>query len=137
MTRPGRRPSARLTVRERLLFEAGIKLGGVFHQYLGIPTTVRTAPALARSIEAAVRLQPFVESVRVRIDPDRAGPPGRGRFGYQYLTAEMLEAHVTLREDATRVRAELRYRPELRYPLMQVLSIVEERHAAPRRRSRR
>jgi hypothetical protein len=29
--------AAKLTAREALLFEAGIKLGGVFHQYIGMP----------------------------------------------------------------------------------------------------
>jgi dihydroneopterin aldolase len=89
---------ASLTAREALLFEAGIKLGGIFHQYLGVPVTRRTAPGLARTIERAVALQPFVARVRVRIDPARGGPLGRGRFAYHYLTAEMLD----VRRRATR-----------------------------------
>lgn len=109
-----------LTSREALLFEAGIKLGGIFHQYLGIPVSRRTAAALARSIEAAVALQPFVTRVRVRIVPARGGAVGRGRFGYRYVTAEMLDAQVTLADGTTRVVARLSYRPDLRYPLMRV-----------------
>ena len=69
---------AGLTSREALLFEAGIKLGGIFHQYLGIPVSAKTAVALARSIEAAVSLQPFVERVRVRIVPGKAEPSAEG-----------------------------------------------------------
>jgi len=41
---------ARLSRREALLFEAGIKLGGVFHQYLGMPVSPRTAPSISRAI---------------------------------------------------------------------------------------
>ncbi|MCL5983302.1 MAG: dihydroneopterin aldolase family protein, partial [Candidatus Thermoplasmatota archaeon] len=63
-----------LSVRERLMFEAGIKLGGIFHQYLGTPITARTAPGLARAIESAVRLQPYVVGTRVRIRPEAGGP---------------------------------------------------------------
>jgi dihydroneopterin aldolase len=111
-----------LTSREALLFEAGIKLGGIFHQYLGIPVSSKTARALARSIEAAVALQPFVEQVRVRIVPAHGGKVGRGRFGYRYVTAEMIDARVTLTDGATRVVARLSYRPDLRYPLMRVES---------------
>jgi dihydroneopterin aldolase len=111
-----------LTERESLLFEAGIKLGGIFHQYLGVPVSPKTATALAHSIEAAVALQPFVVGVRVRIVPARGGAVGRGRFGYRYVTAEMLDARVTLADGATRVVARLSYRPELRYPLMQIES---------------
>ncbi|HZY91670.1 MAG TPA: dihydroneopterin aldolase family protein [Thermoplasmata archaeon] len=117
---PHRHHRASLSVKEALLFEAGIKLGGVFHQYLGTPVSSSTAPALARTIQDAVRLQPYVRDVRVRIDPGRGGPRGRGRFGYRYLTPEMLEVEVTLGEGRVEVRARLVHRPDLRYPLMTV-----------------
>ena len=116
------------TPTEQLCFEAGIKLGGIFHQYLGIPVAPRTAPALARAIEAAVGLQPFVDQVRVRIDVRRGGPVGRGRFAYRYLTPEMLRVDLTISEGANRVDAVLRYRPDLRYPLM---SLARIRRAPP------
>ncbi len=128
---------AALTRREALLFEAGIKLGGIFHQYLGIPVSPRTAPALARSIEAAVALQPFVTRVDVRIVPRRTGPPGRGRFGYRYLTAEMIDARVALADRRARVVARLSYRADLRYPLMRVESAQEAPGRPVRRRARR
>lgn len=111
---------AALTRREALLFEAGVKLGGVFHQYLGIPVTPRTAPALARTIEEAIRLQPFVREARVTIRPRQGGPVGRGRFGYRYLTAEMLTVTVRLVDGPFEVRARLEPREDLHYPLMSV-----------------
>ncbi len=111
---------ARLDRREALLFEAGIKLGGVFHQYLGIPVSARTAAGLARTIERAVALQPFVRRVRVRLDLARGGPLGRGRFAYRYLTGEMLEVRLVLADGPVTVRAQLAHRPDLRYPLMSV-----------------
>lgn len=117
-----RRPLApRLSRRETLLFEAGIKLGGAFHQYLGIPVSERTADSLARAIEAAVGLQPFVRRVTVDIHPKRGGPLGRGRFAYRYLTPEMLDVRVQLVDGPTEVEAQLRHRPDLRYPLMKVV----------------
>jgi hypothetical protein len=121
-----------LTPRERLLFEVGIKLGGIFHQYLGIPVTPRTAPALSRSIEQAVALQPFVREVRVKIDPARGGPVGRGRYGYRYLTAEMVRARVTVGEGHHRVVAELSPDRRLRYPLMKVVKASPRALAEPR-----
>ncbi len=117
---------ARLSRREALLFEAGIKLGAIFHQYLGTPVARRTAVTLARAIEAAVLLQPFVVEARVRIRPGRGGPVGPGRFGYRYLTAEMLEVSVSLRDGPVRVEARLGHRAELRYPLMSVHRISSE-----------
>ena len=125
--------AAALSRREALLFEAGIKLGGIFHQYLGIPVTRRTAAALARTIESAVGLQPYVRSVRVRIDPSAGGPVGRGRFGYAYLIAEMLDVTVELVDGPVAVTARLQHRPDLRYPLMSVVRTGPPR-ASPRAR---
>ena len=135
--RPGhRRHRAKLTAREALLFEAGVKLGGIFHQYLGIPIAAKTSRALARVIEEAVKLQPFVEDIRVRLEVARGGPVGRGRFGYRYLVAEMLDARVTVRDHDERVVARLSYRPDLKYALMQV-EAVTSRSAQPRMRGSR
>ena len=128
---------APLTPREALLFEAGVKLGGVFHQYLGTPVSPRTAPAFARTIEEAVGLQPYVRDVRVRIRPERGGPVGRGRFGYRYLTAEMLEVRVRLVSGPVEVLARLAHRPDLNYPLMSVDRVGRRRDARRTRPARR
>jgi dihydroneopterin aldolase len=133
MTRSRATHPAPVSRREALLFEAGIKLGGVFHQYLGTPVSPRTAAQLARAIEAAVGLQPFVRSVRARIDPSRGGPAGRGRFAYRYLTAEMLDVTVELVDGRIAVEARLKHRPDLRYPLMSVERVGRPRRAAPGR----
>ena len=138
MSAPARRiHRAPLTPREALLFEAGVKLGGVFHQYLGTPVSPRTAPALARTIEEAVGLQPFVRDADVRIRPERGGPVIRGRFGYRYLTAEMLEVRVRLVDGPVEVLARLAYRPDLNYPLMSVDRVGHRPDAETSRRARR
>jgi dihydroneopterin aldolase len=100
-----------------------VKLGGVFHQYLGIPVTPRTAAGIARMIERAVRLQPYVVEVRAAVDPRQGGALGRGRFAYRYLTPEMLDVTVRLRDGAEEVEARLAHRPDLRYPLMSVVRV--------------
>jgi dihydroneopterin aldolase len=124
---------ARLSRREALLFEAGVKLGGVFHQYLGMPVSSRTARSLARAIEAAVALQPFVRAVKVSVHPSRGGPIGRGRFAYRYLTAEMLTVTVELVDGPIGVEARLEHRRDLRYPLMSVVRVGPSRRANRRR----
>jgi dihydroneopterin aldolase len=123
MPTTARTHSAPLSRREALLFEAGVKLGGVFHQYLGIPVTPRTAAGVARTIERAVALQPYVIAVRASIDPRRGGPLGRGRFAYRYLTPEMLDVRVRLRDGDEEVEARLAHRSDLRYPLMSVVRV--------------
>lgn len=137
MNAPSRPTAPRLSRRESLLFEAGIKLGGVFHQYLGIPVSGRTAPSLARAIEAAVGLQPFVRRVSVAIHPKRGGPLGRGRFAYRYLTPEMLDVRVQLVDGPTAIEARLQHRPDLHYPLMKVVRVDDPpRVRGPSRRRR-
>ncbi|MGC2035628.1 MAG: dihydroneopterin aldolase family protein [Thermoplasmata archaeon] len=129
---------AALTAREALLFEAGIKLGGVFHQYLGIPVDPRTAAGLARTIAQALELQPYVEHATVTIRPARAGPIGTGRFAYRYLTPEMLDVTVQLSDGAVEVFARLRHRKDLRYPLMNVVRVRPTSYRrAPRTRGRK
>jgi dihydroneopterin aldolase len=129
--------AARLTRREALLFEAGVKLGGVFHQYLGMPVSPSTAGGTARTIERAVSLQPFVVRVRVRIDPRATGAVGRGPFAYAYLRAEMLDVTVRLRDGPDEVEARLAHRADLRYPLMQVVRAGAARPSRVTRRGRR
>ena len=132
MARPSSIHAARLSRREALLFEAGVKLGGVFHQYLGTPVSPRTAAALARAIENAVGLQPYVSAVRVRIEPRRGGPMGSGRFAYRYLTAEMLDVTVELEDGPVAVEARLQHRRDLRYPLMSVVRVGHPRRTPSR-----
>ncbi len=130
---------AALTAREALLFEAGVKLGGVFHQYLGMPVSTTTAQGLARTIESAVRLQPFVTDVHVAIDPSQGAEAGTGRFAYRYLSPEMLVVEVTLQDGPTTVVARLEHRADLAYPLMSVLTVGAvdpERAGAPPARPR-
>ena len=117
-TQPKGRSDRLESDREQALFEAGIKLGGVFHQFIGVPVSRKTAGTLERAIEAAVGLQPFITAVHVSIRP----PPtrGKGRFSYHYLTAEMLRARITVQVGGVRVEAALSFRRDLNYPLMKV-----------------
>jgi len=102
--------------RDRAAFEAGIKLGSIAHQYVGTPLTEATAPSLERAIEAATRVQPLVERVRVRINRERMQI--RGPFKYGVLTEDLLDVEVAVRVEAARAVGVLRYVPELDYPLM-------------------
>src|SRR6267143_6297005 len=109
------------TDRDRAAFEAGIKLGSILHQYIGTPVTKRTAGGLERTIEAATRVQPLVERVRVRIDRNRLRI--RGPYEYGVLTEDVLDVEVTVRVGRSRAVGALRYVPELDYPLMYLKQI--------------
>ncbi len=135
--RTGPQPARSPTDREQAIFEAGIKLGGVFHQFIGTPVAARTARGLARTIERAVALQPFVRKVRVEVRPELGPPTGTGRYGYGYLAAEMLRVEVEVSVGGSRVTARLRFREELRYPLMEIVTGHRRRSPAARRRQGR
>jgi hypothetical protein len=104
---------------ERAAFEAGIKLGSIYHQYVGAPVSPENADQLARTIEAGTRLQPFVEDIQVRIDP--AGTGRAGAFPYRSLRGKMLDVEVRVGYKDSVVVAAMRYEKELHYPLMRIL----------------
>src|SRR5437867_8688410 len=109
------------TDRDRAAFEAGIKLGSILHQYVGVPLTRKNAASLERAIEAAARVQPLVEDVKVRIDRKRLRL--RGPYRYGILTEDLLRVDVIVRVGRSRALGVLRYVPKLDYPLMYLKDI--------------
>lgn len=110
------------TMPERAVFEAGIKLGTIYHQFVGTPVCAANVDILERAIEDGVRVQPFVKSVSVRIDRS-ALRKKRDEFDYQTLTGNMLEVSLTIEIGGVRAMAQMRYIEELRYPLMFVSEV--------------
>ncbi len=106
----------------RALFEAGVKMGSLYHQFVGAPVSAKTAGVLEEAIASSVEAQPCVVSAVVTIDRSRL-PPGDGEFDYASLTGDMIDAVVVVRVGESTVTAEMRYDPDLDYPLMFVSSI--------------
>ena len=110
------------TKRERALFEAGIKMGTIYHQFVGTPVSIDTVESLEEGIRSAISVQPYVESVSIRIDRSRFVRDG-DRYSYVSMTGDMIDAVVTIRIGDSRVTAEMRYDKEMGYPLMFVSDI--------------
>lgn len=110
------------TDRDRAAFEAGIKMGTVYHQFVGTPVNLGTVEALEEGIRSAISVQPYVESVRVSIDRSRFVRDG-DRYSYVSLTGDMIDAVVTIKIGSSKVVAEMRYDSELGYPLMFISDI--------------
>jgi hypothetical protein len=108
------------TDRERAAFEAGIKLGALYHQWVGTPVSPATAESLEKAIERSVALQPAVESVRVRLNRGLMSP---NAFGYSELAGLMFDVKLVIRVGAARAHATLR--PSVDYPLMSLVSCDE------------
>ena len=113
------------TMRERAVFEAGIKLGTIYHQFVGAPLCAANVDILERAIEDGVKVQPFVEDVKVRIDR-RALRKKKDAYDYQTLTGPMMNVVLKIRVESVRVTAEMRFIEELNYPLMYVSEVFEQ-----------
>ena len=105
--------------RERAIFEAGIKLGTIYHQYVGAPLNVSNVESLENAISASAKVQPFVEDAVVKIDKDLLSKK-QGIYKYLTLGGEMMNVTITIKYNSERIKAKLRYVPEMDYPLMYV-----------------
>lgn len=111
--------------RDRAVFEAGIKLGALYHQFVGTPISVDTVDNLARTIEDSVVLQPYVRSISVSIDREIVEKRQNPRYKYCELEGRMLHVSLQVRYKNTIVYAELAYDEENSYPMMSVKKIEE------------
>ncbi|HOO03596.1 MAG: dihydroneopterin aldolase family protein [Methanomassiliicoccales archaeon] len=110
------------TERERAVFEAGIKLGTIYHQFVGTPVAAANVEILEKAIEDGVRVQPFVKDVKVGISRE-ALRRKKDEFDYQTLTGPMMKVELTVTVGGTTVVAAMDYKDDLHYPLMYVRGI--------------
>ncbi|MGD1004168.1 MAG: dihydroneopterin aldolase family protein [Methanoregulaceae archaeon] len=106
--------------RERACFEAGIKLGALYHQWVGTPISQDSAESVERTIEKSVILQPYVEEITVHLDPSLMVP---NKFGYSELTGMMFNVEIITRVGFAYCRAHLS--PQNGYPFMQIMEFNE------------
>ena len=106
--------------REQAVFEAGIKLGALYHQWVGTPISRNSASSVEHAIEQAVILQPFVEEITVQLNRDLMT---ENAFGYSELSGLMYDVEIITRVGFTYCRARLA--PENGYPLMKIVECNE------------
>ena len=117
-----------VTDRERAAFEAGIKLGALYHQWVGAPVSVATAGSLEKAIGESVGLQPAVEQVKVTLDRDLMSP---NVFGYSEVAGLMFDVELVTRVGKARCTATLSRSED--YPLMTLVA-CDEAPPGPRHR---
>lgn len=117
---------------ERAAFEAGIKLGTIYHQFIGAPVNLKNVGVLERAIEEAAHVQPFVKNVSVAIDRKGLGTT-KGTYAYKTLTSDMLRVRLTIKYNGAEVECEMRMVPEINYPLM-YFRTVRPRHGCGKAR---
>jgi hypothetical protein len=106
------------TKKEIAAFEAGIKLGTLYHQFVGSPVSVRTAQSLEKAMQESISLQPFVKTVKVSINRHMLK---ENVFGYGELEGRMITAEVEIDYEGEVVHAKLLYDTEKNYPLMSLV----------------
>jgi len=105
-------------------FEAGIKLGGLFHQFIGTPLTGVNAEVLEEAMARSVLQQPYVVSCGVAISRTGLKPRKDNEFDYTTLTPDRLEVHLVIRHGTARVSATMKWDEEMQYPLMSIQEIL-------------
>ncbi|MCC7576887.1 MAG: hypothetical protein KK926_08665 [Methanomethylovorans sp.] len=114
-----------ITERDNALFEAGIKLGALYHQFTGSPVNLKTVQSLEKAIAESISVQPFVENISVRIDRDLIRARLNNEFGYCELEGRMLDVVLNMRYGNAMVKATMRFNRELDYPLMKIEEISD------------
>ena len=113
------------TDRDNALFEAGIKLGALYHQFTGSPVNLNTVSSLEQAIQESISVQPYVEEISVKIDRDMLKSKLSNEFGYFELQGSMLKVKITVKHGSSKVKVGMEYDPELNYPLMRIIEIEE------------
>jgi hypothetical protein len=107
--------------REQAIFEAGIKLGALYHQFVGTPVSPATASLLETAITESIGLQPYVREIRVRLSREEME---ENVFGYSELAGTMLSVDLVTRVGRACCHARLQRKDN--YPLMEIVDCYEE-----------
>lgn len=107
-----------ITKRERAIFEGGISMGALFHQFVGTPVNEDTKSNLERTIEESFKLQPAIEDVEVKINLTDTT-----EFDYISLSGDMLDVKIHVAVDDVKAIIRIEFIEELNYPLMYVEEI--------------
>lgn len=107
-----------ITARERAIFEGGISMGALFHQFVGTPVNKDTKEGLEQTIEESFKLQPAIEDVEVKINLN-----DNTEFDYISLSGDMLDVRIHTLIDNVKAVIRIEYIEELNYPLMYVEKI--------------
>lgn len=112
------------TDEERAAFELGIKLGALFHQFIGAPVSSKNIDILERAIEKTTERQAFVKKAEIKIIPKELDKRVDTEFyDYTTLSGDMLQAKVIIEYKGIMAVGRLKYIEDLDYPLMYINSL--------------
>jgi dihydroneopterin aldolase len=111
-----------VTARDNVAFEAGIKLGALYHQFVGAPVSLETAASLEQAIAASIGVQPHVKSITVSLDRKMI-KESLSAYGYTELKGPMLKVDAVIGYENFEARVGIRFKDN--YPLMFIKEIRE------------
>jgi len=103
---------------ERACFETGIKLGALYHQFIGTPISEDSVGSLEDAIRGAIESQRYVIEVDVSVQGVK-----HNRYGYDELTGTMLDVDVTVEYEGVLVEAKMQEKDG--YPSMSLGEVRE------------
>jgi hypothetical protein len=111
-----------VTARDNAAFEAGIKLGALYHQFVGAPVSLETAASLEQAIAASISVQPYVKSIAVSLDRQMI-KENLSAFGYTELKGPMLKVDAVIKYERCEAHVGIQYKDG--YQLMFIKEIRE------------
>jgi Uncharacterized protein conserved in archaea len=111
--------------RDHALFEAGIKLGALYHQFIGTPLSLSGIGSLEKAIENSIRAQPYVLDISVKINENDVRAQLNESFRYTELKGAMLTVRTVILYGSAKVFASLEFDEKLNYPLMKIDKVEE------------
>ena len=117
-----------LSKRERACFEAGIKLGALYHILSGIPirNDEKIIQSIEKGIESAISCQPFVKSVKIHFDRNKISGTKESAYDYDEINGKMIQAELNIEYESIYVVAKVKWVDQLEYPLMFIEKIHEK-----------
>ena len=114
-----------LTDRERASFEAGIKLGAIYHILCGIPISSKEEilSAIEKGIEASISCQPYVKSVKINLDRGKISGDKSTPFDYDEIKGDIISADLILEYNSIEIVAKIKWVEDMQFPLMYIEKI--------------
>jgi hypothetical protein len=110
--------------RERAIFEGGISMGALFHQFIGTPVSIKSVETLEKSMEKSLELQPCINKVTVKINKEKLEELNT-QFDYVSLSGDMLDVTIISEFEGIQAQVRMQYQEDLKYPLMYIEQITD------------
>lgn len=111
-----------VTDRERAIFEGGITLGALYHQFIGTPIIKdkKIIKSLEEAISRTMSLQPYKERIEVKINEELIKSQNNHEYDYETLKGEHLDIKVLTKYGRSSATLRMRFIPEINFTLMYI-----------------